>query len=66
MMINPVSGDIEQDNGKILTGAKIREIKKFILSKFSEEKLSAAEAMLILGRVKEDIDEYAIITMERE
>lgn len=47
--------------GKVLEGEKIRELTNDIIDKFSNEKLSYDEAVIILDKVKEILGEYSII-----
>ena len=52
---------VQMDNGKIFDGKKIGELVKDIINKFSEEKLSYDEAMIVLERTKSIIGEYSLI-----
>ena len=53
--------DIEMRSGKILTGEKIRELVHEIINKFSEEKLTHDEAMIIIDEVKNNIGECSTV-----
>lgn len=53
--------DIEMRSGKILTGEKIRELVHEIINKFSEEKLTHDEAMIVIDEVKNNIGECSTV-----
>ncbi len=55
---------VQMNNGKIFEGEKIGELTRFIIDKFSKEKLSHDEAVIVLSQVKEIIGEYAIIQQD--
>lgn len=52
---------VQLNNGRILDGKKIGELTKIIINKFSEENLSPAEGKEVLSKVKDVLDEYAVI-----
>lgn len=55
------------DNGEVLDGKKIGELAKFIINKFSEEKLSYEKAKIVLDHTKEIIGEFCIVqSLERK
>lgn len=53
--------DIAMRSGKILTGEKIRELVHEIINKFSEEKLTHDEAVIIIDEVKNNIGECSTV-----
>lgn len=55
---------IQMNNGKVFEGRKIGELTQFIIDKFSREKLSHDEAIIVLDRTKELLGEFAIIQLE--
>lgn len=53
--------DVQMNNGKIFRGEKVEELAKFIIDKFSQEKLSCDEAKIALDRTKSIIGEYSLV-----
>lgn len=52
-------GDIQLNNGEILSGEKIDKLVVYIINKFAEEKLSAEEAKIILNAAGDAVDGYS-------
>ncbi|MGN0298901.1 MAG: hypothetical protein ACI4C1_06970 [Lachnospiraceae bacterium] len=52
---------VKMENGKVLDGKKIGELVKFIINKFSEEKLSCDESKIILDSANSIIGEYSLV-----
>lgn len=51
--------DVELRNGKILLGNKIGELVHEIINKFSEEKLTYDEAIIVMKEVEKNIGGYS-------
>lgn len=54
---------VQMNYGKIIDAEKIGELTKYIIDKFSEEKLSYDEAKIILNKVEEAIGEYSQVQL---
>ena len=53
--------NIAMDNGEIFKGEKIDKLIKFIINKFADEKLTYAEARIVLEKTLKMVDEYSIV-----
>mgnify|MGYP000367128382 CR=1 FL=1 len=55
---------IQMENGDIFNGKRIGELVGSVISKFSEEKLTYAEARIVLERANSVLEEFAYIKAE--
>ena len=55
---------IQMENGDIFIGKRIGELVGSVISKFSEEKLTYAEARIVLERANSVLEEFAYIKAE--
>lgn len=53
--------NVAMNNGDIFKGEKISELTEFIIDKFADEKLTYAEAKIVLDKTLKVLDEYSII-----
>lgn len=51
----------EMGNGKFFDGNRIEELIKFIINKFSEEKLTCAEAKIVLDKTRDLLGDYSLV-----
>lgn len=56
-----ITQSIILNSGNVLSGTKINELLMHIVNKFADEKLSPSEAILVLNRAKEVIEDFAIV-----
>lgn len=56
-----ITQSILLNSGNVLSGTKINELLMHIINKFADEKLSPSEAILVLNRAKEVIEDFAIV-----
>lgn len=52
---------VSMSDGKLFDGNKIGELTEAIISKLTEEKLTCAEAKIVLNKVVEVIDEFSTV-----
>ena len=55
---------IQMDKGDIFDGKRIGELVGAVINKFSEEKLTYAEARIVLERTKSVLEEFAYVKAE--
>lgn len=48
-------------NGNLFKGEKISELTESIIDKLADEKLTYAEAKIVLGKALEVLDEYCVL-----
>lgn len=53
------------EKGDLFDGKRIGELVGSIISKFSEEKLTYAEAKIVLERTKSALEEFAYVKAEK-
>lgn len=56
---------IQMENGDIFDGKRIGELVGSVISKFSEEKLTYAEARIVLERTKSVLEEFTYVKAEK-
>lgn len=58
---------VSMSNGEFFDGNKIGELTEAIISKLTEEKLTCAEAKIVLNRAINVIDEFSMLqSLERK
>lgn len=62
----PIYQSVQMNNGKVFNGEQIKELTEFVINKFSNEKLSYDEAIIVMRGVEDVLGESAIVSPIRD